>query len=260
MHLQLLHPVFSVAGMLVGLWLLSCNKSKSYQLTDAQKWSLGLAAVFGSLIGSKLPFLLGSVQHSAFLFWLTDGKTILAGIVGGYLAVEITKITMGIHHRTGDQFALPCAVAIGLGRVGCFFGGCCFGTQTDLPWGIGFELSGDASVLRHPTQIYEALFHFGCAIGILYLEKRNWFPRRRLVLYLGGYLIFRFFTEWIRPETIALASMTYYQIACVGLLPALLAVDRFAEKRFLRTQGEYGVQKSISTAKRKGMGDRDALC
>jgi hypothetical protein len=73
------------------------------------------------MIGSKIPFL-GQQRLSAFLdgtAWFADGKTILGGIAGGYAAVEIAKWIFGIRARTGDSFALPIAVAVGVGRIGC---------------------------------------------------------------------------------------------------------------------------------------------
>ena len=44
------------------------------------------------MIGAKLPFLFDSWE--AFLSgatWFSNGKTILTGLVGGYLGVEIAK-------------------------------------------------------------------------------------------------------------------------------------------------------------------------
>lgn len=48
--------------------------------------------------------------------WFADGKTILLGIVGGYLGVEVAKRLLNVRIKTGDTFAVPVAVAIGIGR------------------------------------------------------------------------------------------------------------------------------------------------
>lgn len=58
---------------------------------------------------------------------------------------------------TGDLYAIPLALGIAIGRVGCFLTGLpdnTYGTATALPWGINF---GDG-IPRHPTQLYEVLF------------------------------------------------------------------------------------------------------
>src|SRR4051812_17963654 len=130
-----------------------------------QRALLSLAAFAGGTLGAKLPFALtsgdGWLTSSA---WLADGKTVTTGLAGAYLAVEAVKWVLGVKAKTGDSFALPLALALAVGRWGCFCNGCCAGTPTTLPWGVDF---GDG-VLRHPTQVYESLFHLGMA-GILAL-------------------------------------------------------------------------------------------
>src|SRR5438094_1516728 len=118
---------------------------------------LMLAAFIGGSLGGKLPFALsaftswlaGSPQldgrtiATEFLTaWISDGKTIVAGLIGAYLAVEVAKRLLGVRVKTGDSFAVPLALALAVGRWGCFFNGCCYGTPTTLPWGVWFEVPG----------------------------------------------------------------------------------------------------------------------
>jgi prolipoprotein diacylglyceryltransferase len=94
------------------------------QLPWRKRAGLGLAAFVGGVLGAKLPFALtelrGLMDGSA---WLSDGKTIVAGLIGAYLAVEVAKKLLGIRVKTGDTFALPLALALAVGRWGCFFNG-----------------------------------------------------------------------------------------------------------------------------------------
>ncbi len=159
--------------------------------------------------------------------WFADGKTILGGIFGGYLSIEIMKWYQGIRVSTGDSFAIPVALAVGMGRIGCFIGGCCFGTETKLPWGMHFPLSGDSeTVLRHPVQLYEATFHFAALLCLWFGQRQNMFPGNRLKAYLLAYLQFRFVTEWIRPPSTSFLGLTSYQIACILLSLLLIALWR----------------------------------
>lgn len=228
------HPLVMFAGLAVAYWALKKRRQDS-GLTSEEQAFLGVAAFLGGMFGSKVPFWIASIQQTdsavaSPLFWIADGKTILGGIFGGYVAVELTKLTLGITRRTGDQFAVPVAIAVSAGRIGCFLAGCCFGSVADLPWSCTFETAGD-SLPRHPTQLYEFAFH-ASAVGWLYVsEQRGWLKERRLVVYLLAYLAYRFVTEWIRPEVVIAAGLTAYQVACVALAVLLIVLDRFASRR-----------------------------
>ena len=81
-----------------------------------KRLGIGLGAFFGAMIGAKLPFLFDSWE--SFLSgatWFSNGKTILTGLVGGYLGVEIAKWSLEVRTRTGDSFVLPVALAIAVG-------------------------------------------------------------------------------------------------------------------------------------------------
>jgi phosphatidylglycerol:prolipoprotein diacylglycerol transferase len=172
--------------------------------------ALALAAFVGGSLASKLPFLAAGS-------WLADGKTILAGLAGGYLTVELVKRRLRIRVKTGDTFALPLALAIAVGRLGCFFNGCCYGIETNLPWGVDF---GD-HLRRHPTQIYESLFHLAMAGVILVLAARGELRFQRLKLYLIAYCAYRFLTEFIRPEPPLWLGLTFYQWLSLAMAAAL---------------------------------------
>jgi phosphatidylglycerol:prolipoprotein diacylglycerol transferase len=189
-----------------------------------QKLGLGFGGFCGAMIGAKLPFALsdwtGFVSGTA---WLSDGKTIMFGIVGGYLGVEVAKWTLDIRIKTGDTFAVPVAIGVAIGRLACFVGGCCYGTPTSLPWGVCFARSGD-SLPRHPTQLYESAFHFTMAGVLLALQQRGVFRGQLIKLYILSYLAYRFVTEFIRPEPKLLLGLTGYQWTALALAPVFIAL------------------------------------
>lgn len=180
-------------------------------LPRVHRFCLAAAGFVGGVFGARLPFVLGANPDS--VSWLADGKTITTGLIGAYLAVEGVKLLLGVRVKTGDSFALPLAAAVAVGRWGCFFNGCCAGTPTDLPWGVDF---GDG-VKRHPTQIYESLFHLGMAVVVGSSMARRRFVGHRLQLYLIAYAVYRFATEFIRPEPVVAWGLTFYQWAALVL-------------------------------------------
>jgi phosphatidylglycerol:prolipoprotein diacylglycerol transferase len=184
-----------------------------------QKLAIGVGGFCGAMIGAKLPFALsdwpGLISGTT---WLADGKTIMCGIVGGYFGVEVAKWTLDIRIKTGDTFAVPVAVAVAIGRLACFAGGCCYGTPMSLPWGVRFAAAGDA-LCRHPTQLYEAIFHLAMAGLLLIFQQRGMFRGQLVKLYILTYLAYRFGTEFIRPEPQVLLGLTGYQWAALALAP-----------------------------------------
>lgn len=189
-------------------------------LPSRQRVVLALAALVGGSLGSKLPFALTSTAGPLdWTAWLTDGKTVTTGLAGAYLAVEAAKWLLGVTVKTGDTFALPLALALAVGRWGCFFNGCCSGRPTELPWGVDF---GDG-VPRHPTQVYESLFHLMLAGVLLLALLSDGLSGRRLKLYLIAYGVFRFSTEFLRPEPAWWLGLTFYQWAAALLAAAMVA-------------------------------------
>lgn len=214
---QAWYLVIMVTAIAVGASLLG-RAQRRLPLARWQRWSIGLGAFCGAMIGAKLPFALADMAAGDSHFvWLSNGKTIVFGLVGGYLGVEIAKWICEVQTKTGDSFALAAAVSIGIGRLGCYVAGCCYGAPTQLPWGVVFPHIDQQP--RHPAQLYEMAFHFGMAGVLLLMEKQNWFPGQRFKLYLIAYLVFRFVSEWVRPEPLGWGSLTIYQWACLALLP-----------------------------------------
>jgi prolipoprotein diacylglyceryltransferase len=189
-------------------------------LSARRRLALALSAFLGGVLGGKLPFALASGgDWLAGDAWFQDGKTLTTALAGGYLAVELAKLALGVRTGTGDAFALPLALALAVGRWGCFCNGCCYGVATGWPWGVDF---GDG-VRRHPTQAYESLFHLGMAGVLAWLVAREALPARRLKFYLIAYAAYRFATEYIRPEPVGVGGLTFYQWVSLALIAGLSA-------------------------------------
>lgn len=104
------------------------------------------------------------------------------------------------------DFAAPiCSLTYLLGRIGCFFNGCCYGKVSDVPWAIHFQAVG-LDGHRHPTQLY-AVFTELIILCILYSIDRkaadkgqaSW-PGLISGLWLSLHGISRIFMEFYRDD------------------------------------------------------------
>lgn len=148
-------------------------------------------------------------------FGQPGGLKLLAVSTGVFLGGLITAIPFCIlwfrHIKVPvlqglDILALTACVAEGVGRWGCFFSGCCYGTPTDLPWAVTFpEIArrlhaGLPSVPIHPTQIYMSLDALVILGILLLLYRRKRFHGRIIAAYVLLYAITRFFLEFVRGD------------------------------------------------------------
>lgn len=86
------------------------------------------------------------------------------------------------------------------GRLGCFFGGCCYGIPTESCFGVFFPDNLQAGIIHNgikvfPTQLFEAIL-----VLIIFILLA--FVKNKFHLYMLCYAICRFFIEFIRAENI----------------------------------------------------------
>jgi phosphatidylglycerol:prolipoprotein diacylglycerol transferase len=216
-----LPPLFETLAYVGGF--LTYRAQRRHQgdfLSEEQRWIVIAAAAVGALAGSRALGLLEQAPRTGLhwsLLMAPGGKTIVGGLLGGWLAVEIAKRAAGVRRRTGDLFAIPLCVGIAIGRIGCFLAGLAddtYGSPTKRPWGMDF---GDG-VRRHPTQLYEILFLVLLAALLWEYQNRPHRNGRVFRLFMASYLGWRLLIDFWKPQPLV-AGMNWIQWACVaGLL------------------------------------------
>jgi len=105
---------------------------------DDRLLAVYVSALIGAFLGAKLVYILaeGWLHWDAPDRWLqlATGKSVLGALLGGYVAVELAKKWLGYAGTTGDWFAFIAPIGIMIGRVGCFFHGCCVGVVCESRW------------------------------------------------------------------------------------------------------------------------------
>src|SRR5262245_15116211 len=168
------HDFFTALGLAAGL-LLYYYELQRRDMLDYRIFWISIAAIIGGAIGARLSVVwqhpayytdIGSVPLS--YYFAHSGKSIIGGIVVGYLAIVLSKRAFHYTRATGDCYAAAIPLAMIIGRVGCFLSELPLGTPTSLPWGISVsqEVASHypdcpyCSGPMHPSMVYEIIFHF----------------------------------------------------------------------------------------------------
>jgi prolipoprotein diacylglyceryltransferase len=230
------HPVFETLAYAAGYAVFRHLRANQGDVVpEPQRWTVLAAAAVGALIGARLlglaeqwPTVQQAWHQGQILALLLSpgGKTIVGGLLGGWLGVELIKRLSKIHRRTGDLFALPLCVGIAVGRIGCLIAGLAddtYGNPTTLPWAVDL---GDG-IGRHPVQIYEILFLI--ALGFTVSTRAKLPEGARFRIFLGGYLAWRFTIDFIKPQPL-MYGLNLIQWACLAGI-ALLAIDLLSMRK-----------------------------
>lgn len=215
-NLSFLHTygVLVALAFLTALWL-AARLAKPAGLNPDAVTNLGIYCALAAIAGAKVMMFLVDIpyysQHPGEIF---SFGTLQAGGVfyGGLLAALGTAVWyMRKTHLpllpAADVFAPAVALGHGIGRLGCFAAGCCWGVKCDRPWAVTFtnpvanQLVGvPLGVPLHPTQLYEAFAEFAI-FGILFWRIRKPHASGSIIaLYLMLYSATRFTVEFFRTH------------------------------------------------------------
>jgi phosphatidylglycerol---prolipoprotein diacylglyceryl transferase len=233
-----LHAIFDVLAWLAAgaaAWALSKLRQLQFPTQSYQPAYLA-ALVFGAALGA---YLFGTLNLR--LSGLPGiARSVEGALVGGTVAIEVYKWCNGISLRTGARFALPLAIGIAIGRIGCFLAGLddfTYGSPTTLPFGHDF---GDG-IARHPVQLYEAAAMAGFAVFyVIAVFRRNRFVLcNGFYLALGYYGLQRFAWEFLKPYGLVFSSLTLFHL--LSLIIFFYAVLMLATAPIARSSHERAV-------------------
>jgi len=235
------YGVLLAFGFLVGL-VLAARRARVEGADLEHVLDLGFFALLAGLFGAWLVFVL-----TAWRAYLDDPFALLAfwrgGLVwyGGVLGAALYVAHDCRRHRqsfwaVGDLLIPYVALGHAMGRLGCFFAGCCHGAATVMPWGVVFPPGAMAqqaqasaglvdwlapSLPVHPTQLYEAALELALFGGLVLWRARRRFVGQLVLLWLVGYGLGRFVIEQFRGDeergVCGLSTSQYIAIALVLL-------------------------------------------
>ncbi|MEW5939201.1 MAG: prolipoprotein diacylglyceryl transferase family protein [Chloroflexota bacterium] len=221
------HGFFFLMALLSGLALL-VYEAKRRRWPKEEVIPITLAAFVGGMIGARLSILFFNGWETAPIvlnfYALFDPRigpgSILGGVVGAYLGGYIASKAIGKDGCACDAFAPAMALATAVGRIGDFLAAeDLLGKPTTLPWGVPVP---GVDYLVHPAPLYDMAFNLVWLAVLLSLRDHPKLQNGNLLKFgLAGYMVFRFFVEFVRNNRVLALGLTGQQFACIAILAAL---------------------------------------
>lgn len=176
-------------------------------------WDIVVVVFLGSIVGGRLGFVLlyGDNEFSilgvfrAFFpinpatgewvgwYGMSFFGALVGAIIFGWLGTRWKKITF---LRFADFVVVAIPLGYMFGRIGNFLNGELFGKETTSIFGVMVR-----GVMRHPSQLYEAILEGGVLFIVLWsIRKKTFFPGAMLAFFGMGYAVMRFVAEYFRNE------------------------------------------------------------
>ncbi len=202
-----LYGLFFYLGILLAavVALLICKKG------GLSKWEIvysGIYSMIGALIGSKLLFILVSLKtiiemKLSFEAIIKGGFVFYGGLLGGVLGLLIyVKQYKMKFSDFADIYSVCLTLGHAIGRVGCFFAGCCYG----IPYKYGYTYTDTHGITPLgvpllPIQLIESacLLALFFVLLTVYLRKN---PKKGTCtgIYILSYSVVRFVLEFFRGD------------------------------------------------------------
>ena len=185
---------------------------------------VSIAAGIGLAIGASLLYcltnirlLIGAFSHYheigregvwAVIKYCFSGFVFYGGFIGGGIGIlaytKYSKTMRGHRDHLLDIYAVLVPLFHAFGRVGCFFGGCCYGVESEFGFTVHNNTINPAinDVSRFPIQLVESACNLLIFLFLLWLFKKSVLENRLIYIYMLIYPVVRFITEFFRGDEI----------------------------------------------------------
>ncbi len=185
------------------------SRGKRRGIPEEKLHTISLIILILAIVGGRGLFVLTHWSDYASeplaMLRLWEGGLMLYGgyilaIAGGILYVRRSGLAVW---KIADAAAPAMALGIGIGRLGCFLNGCCFGLPSTLPWAVRFPAGSYSSFAYpgsplHPSQLYLALAGALLFVVLLRLDQTPRFDGRLFWIAVAFDAVLRFGIDFTR--------------------------------------------------------------
>ncbi|MFH0921822.1 MAG: prolipoprotein diacylglyceryl transferase [Fibrobacterota bacterium] len=254
-HVRWYGFMYVVAFSLVYLLTTYRIKQKEINLSSPLLDRVLTWGILGTIIGARLGYVLFynfkyywhnpleiilpfDISSGSWHYTGLSGMSFHGGLIGVFVSLWLCcrKANVPLTSVT-DALAPVVPLGYAFGRIGNFINGELYGRLTSVSWGMYFPLAPSYR-LRHPSQLYEALFEGFLLFAILWTTRKRLFlsPGAKTLAYLVGYASARFIIEFFREPDIQvgkfLGVMTMGQIlCCLMILVGVLLYNKVCTRK-----------------------------
>jgi phosphatidylglycerol---prolipoprotein diacylglyceryl transferase len=208
------YGVLLAIAFITGLWVAS-RQAKAAGLDSARVTDMAVYVLIAGLVGAKILLVIVEWNYYSrnpreLLSILQSGGVFYGGLIGAFPVAWWYARKHGLPPwRTADVLAPAVALGQAIGRLGCFFAGCCYGRPADVPWAVTFRdpySSRTGGTPRdtplHPTEIYEAIACLAIFFILTRMARRKRFDGQITLAYVLLYAVARFVIEFYRGDAV----------------------------------------------------------
>ena len=221
-------------GFLTGIWWMARLAEQEGVPRDTM-YDISFWVVLAAIIGSRIFFVIVNYDQyvsaplDALKIW-SGGLVFYGGLIGAIIATVIMARRNNIRlWKLADIMAPGLALGHAVGRLGCFFAGCCYGAPSDAPWAVTFhnvKSIAPKGIPLHPTQLYDSFNELSIFLILTALRPRKKFEGQLWWTWLGLYAVGRSIVELYRADArgaiLGGAVTTSQAVAAVALSAAVV--------------------------------------
>jgi len=179
---------FVVLGVIIGLALQTVLLRREH-IEVAHALLVSLSTIVAGSVCAKIWFVLK--YRRPWSSFATSGMCVQGSIVGGtifsWAGLMVSHIGVGAFY---DATAPGLFLGLAIGRIGCFFAGCCAGRPTASRWGV-WASDGRLGTRRVPTQLLESITCLVIGLATLVLQNKIAIPGMLFVSGWASYTLCR---------------------------------------------------------------------
>lgn len=202
------YGVFVASGFLAAMWF-SKKNARTFEIHPDIISDIFFVILICALAGARILYVIinfsfyRSNLFEIFKIW-NGGLVFFGGFIAAFAGcVFFVRRRKLDFWKTADIIAPGLALGHAIGRIGCFFAGCCYGRECSLPFAVRFtspESLAPTGVWLHPTQIYSVISNLIIFGLLVIIQKYKKFNGMVFLIYVMVYAVFRSVIECFRGD------------------------------------------------------------